>query len=127
MQALRDVYVVLEFLLKAKQPGGDVQVALARLRASLITESESAAETLTKLQARRAFLKPQKITLADRAQRLRAIVPKLPAKATPTQLQKAHQARLRADQAAAELSSCTKELAAVETALAQHTKQAAAA
>jgi nucleoid-associated protein YgaU len=120
MQALRDVQQVLEFLLRGKQPGGEVQAALARLRASVTTEGEHAAETLAKLQARRAYLKPRRITLADRAKHLATLVVRLPANATATQKAKQAQAKIRADQATAEFNACVKEIAAVEAAIAQH-------
>jgi glutathione S-transferase len=120
MQALKDVYQILQFLTKEKGLDGDTQAALGRLRAAVMTEGEHAVQTLEQLQARRAYLKPRRITLADRADHLAAIVPQLPAKATPTQQQKAHHARLAADRAKAELNACVVELADVEAAIGQH-------
>jgi uncharacterized protein YnzC (UPF0291/DUF896 family) len=121
MQAFRDVYQILQFLTKEKGLDGDTQAALTRLREAAKTKGEDAAETRAQLETRRAYLKPRRIGLADKAQRLRAIVPQFGPKATPTQMQKARQAQILADKAEAELQACIVALADTEAALAaQH-------
>ena len=119
-ETLRDVYQILRFLVEKTRlaPSDGVQAALARLRAVVTTESAHAAESLATLHARRAYLKPRRTTLDNNAKYLASLVPKVQQnpKATPTQ--KA-EARIRADQAAAELNGCIKHLADVEAAIAQ--------
>jgi hypothetical protein len=120
---LRDVYHVLQFLMRQVQPTDGVRAAMARLRESVKTEAECEARRLEALKDRRSYLIPQRGRLVEfkRSHDFTA--------ANPGPMANARQraeAKARAHQTAAQYEAVCEELADVEAAIAAAEKPEAA-